>query len=380
MRRLFRSLQKDATQLRALIADPVQSRSYYPEKRRKAKFFIVADLLWWWLRYREANQYYYLYGLDRADANRDAVMPYCQFRALRNSRNLRPGNLSAYYGSSYNFVCLLRDKFLFSQLAESLNIPSPKVRAVCTPESLLWVETGELRSYENLLADRSLRVDAVCKPADGIMGSDVFLLKIEDGRLFIGGAEASAEDFRRKLKTRHILQDRISQHAALSRLYGLAINTLRLVTYNQDGAVSLFSAGFRVGTGGAHTDNWSAGGILLAIDPQSGRVQGEGYMKPAFGLRVACHPDSGIQFDGFEVPDFQKAADLVCGFHTYLPGIHSIGWDVAITPEGPVVVEGNDDWDGAVSMVLDPQFRERFTAMYDRAPRNRLEKPETRLA
>ena len=48
-----------------------------------------------------------------------------------------------------------------------------------------------------------------------------------------------------------------------------------------------------------------------------------------------------------------------------LPGIHSIGWDVAISPDGPIIIEGND-WEGRIPMVLEPDFRRRFLQMYDR--------------
>ncbi len=87
-------------------------------------------------------------------------------------------------------------------------------------------------------------------------------------------------------------------------------------------------------------------------------------MKPTFGLRVACHPDSGVVFDGFVVPRFFEAVDLVKACHSLLPGLHSIGWDVAVTPEGPVLLEGNDDWDGAIPMLFDPDFKMQFMAKY----------------
>jgi hypothetical protein len=364
LKQLPRSILRDAKAIRALVKGPVESRTYYPERPRKSKPAIVSELIWWWIRYREVNNYYYLYGLDRADADPHSVMPYRHFRAMRNSRNLRPANLSAYYGTSYNFVCVLRDKFLFSQVACSLGIPVPKLWALCSPESVFWIDSATRAPLEELASDTDLRIDGICKPADGIMGAGIFLLAIDSGKIFIDGAEASIDDLRRRLSPRHLLQTRISQHPVLASLHPQSINTLRLVTFNQDGTVVLFSAGLRMGAGGHPKDNWSAGGILVPVDPHSGVVQGEGYMKPAFGRRVSRHPDTGVVFDGFVVPEFDRAVALVRKLHAYFPAIHSIGWDVAITPDGPVLIEGNDDWDGAVSMVLDPGFKQKFTAMY----------------
>src|SRR5690606_23349439 len=124
-RRYPKLLLRDAKAIRALT-EGRESRSYYPEAPGKSKLTIMRDLIWWRLRFGEVNKYYYLYGLDRLDADAGSVMPYRQFRAMRNDRNLRPGNLAAHYGTSYNFVCVLRDKFLFSQVALSLGFPIPK--------------------------------------------------------------------------------------------------------------------------------------------------------------------------------------------------------------------------------------------------------------
>jgi Sugar-transfer associated ATP-grasp len=355
---------KGAKAIYGLIEGGIDSHSYYPEADRKSKLTILRELIWWWIRHGEVNKYYYLYGLDRLGANADSVMPYRHFRALRNSRNLRPDNLSAHYRKSYNFVCVLRDKFLFSQLASSLGFPVPKPWALCSAHSLFWIESATHAPLEHLASNTGLGIDGVCKPVDGIMGASIFLLKVANGRLFIDGAEASIDALRSRLSSRHLLQTRLKQHPALASLHPRSINTLRLVTFNQNGSIVLFSAGLRIGTGGTSKDNWSAGGILVSVDADSGTVRGMGYMKPAFGRRVERHPDTQVVLDGFVVPEFDHAVALAKKFHAHLPGIHSIGWDIAITPEGPVFIEGNDDWDGAVPMVLEPGFRQKLTSMY----------------
>lgn len=361
---LTRSLRREGQALRALVSDPVQSRSYYPELPRKPKARILAELLWWWIRYREANQYYYLYGLDRAGAKAETILPYRHFRAMRNTRNLRPAQTASYYGGAYNYVCLMRDKFLFSQLMGSLGFPVPKTFALLSSEGIHWIDSGRRSGFDALLSEDLSEIDAVCKPSDGIMGKGLFLVRAGRGRLAIDGHAATPDELQARLSRPYLLQERVSQDPALAKLHPQSTNTLRLVTYNEAGRISLFSASLRVGTGGRPADNWSSGGILLAVDPNSGRVRGEGFMKPTFGLRVACHPDSGVVFDGFVVPRFFEAVDLVKACHSLLPGLHSIGWDVAVTPEGPVLLEGNDDWDGAIPMLFDPDFKMQFMAKY----------------
>jgi hypothetical protein len=102
----------------------------------------------------------------------------------------------------------------------------------------------------------------------------------------------------------------------------------------------------------------------VSVDPVRGSLRGDGYFKPGYGGRAAQHPNSGVVFDGFQIPYFREAVELVSQLHRHLRGVHSIGWDVAITPTGPTIIEGNDDWEGGIPMVLERDFRERFLRMY----------------
>ncbi len=69
--------------------------------------------------------------------------------------------------------------------------------------------------------------------------------------------------------------------------------------------------------------------------------------------------------DGFEIPYFHDAVELAKVAHTYFYGLDSIGWDIAFTNDGPMIVEGNDDWDGVIAMTLDPDFRAQFEQFFN---------------
>ena len=60
--------------------------------------------------------------------------------------------------------------------------------------------------------------------------------------------------------------------------------------------------------------------------------------------RFETHPLTGIPFMGFQVPLWDEALDMVrkAARKAYGYNCHWIGWDVAITPDGPVLVEGNN--------------------------------------
>ena len=53
------------------------------------------------------------------------------------------------------------------------------------------------------------------------------------------------------------------------------------------------------------------------------------------------HPYSHIEFDGYPVPEFEKCLDVVREIAYYEPAGRYVGWDVAVTPDGIEIIEGN---------------------------------------
>ncbi|HET6432698.1 sugar-transfer associated ATP-grasp domain-containing protein [Dyella sp.] len=344
-------------ELAALMFDPALSRSYWPEQPRKGRLRILAELLGWLARTGEANRFYYVYGMDRRAVQRDDVMSFRRFQSLRNQLNLRldlpPRN--------YNTVCVLRDKFLFGQFAASLGVPTPRSIAMLDGAQVRWLDGREAGPLEQLFDGTQPPVDGFCKRLDGMQGAGAFPLRIDaQGQPWIDDHPVTPEALRARLRGRFLWQHRLAQHAQLSALHAGAVNTLRLVSFCEHGRATVAYGALRVGTGSSCVDNWAAGGLIVAIDLQRGTLRGDGFFKPGYGGRTATHPDSGIRFDGYPLPQFAEAMALVKRLHEYLPGIHSVGWDVAITPTGPSIIEGNDDWDGVIQMVLEQGFRQRF--------------------
>lgn len=351
---------KVARQIRALTMQGRLTQSYWPHEARKSRRRIFAELVWWFARHGEVNHYYYVYGMDRKATARRDVLPYRHFRRIRNARNLRTGR-------AYNYVCVLRDKFLFAQLVTSLGLATPKAIALLDADTVTWLEGDMSLPLANLFERRTRHIDAFCKPLDGIQGEGAFPLRIADGRAWVREREISLDQLRERLRGRYLLQQRIEQHSAMAALNSSSVNTVRLITFCEGGEAAVFSAAVRIGTAGHSVDNWAAGGLIVGVDPVTGTLRDEGFFKPGYGGRVARHPDSGIAFSGYAIPHFQAAVRLVTRLHGHLRGIHSVGWDVAICPDGPVVIEGNDDWEGGIPMVLERDFKSRFMHMYARS-------------
>jgi hypothetical protein len=141
-----------------------------------------------------------------------------------------------------------------------------------------------------------------------------------------------------------LIQERIRQHPKLSELNHHAVNTIRLITCLRDGKPSPYLAVLKMAAGESCHDNWCAGGLAVKMDIQTGILSKYGFFAPGKGTKTKHHPDTGAVFSGFQVPYFEEAIKMAVELHEYFPSFHSIGWDIGITSDGPVFIEGNYEW------------------------------------
>ena len=335
-----------------MVTDPERSRTFYPGAARKGTLRMVADNVGYLLRHGTVDAHYFQYGLDRAGTSWDDVVPYAEFRRLRDRLNLEAGH------GDFSYLCLVRDKFVFGQFAESLGYPTPRNLAFLHGDTFERLAPREVLPLDALLgAD----LDGFCKPFDGILGQGAFALDVRDGRPVVNGEPTTLDALRGRLDGRYLLQERMTQHDALARLHPASVNALRVITVLEGGAARLFSTHLRVGAHGEPTNSvGTGGGFAVPVDPATGRLVGRGLTRDGFRDR---HPDSDVAFDGYEVPFFDEAVALSRRLHEDVRGLHSVGWDVAIGPDGPVFIEGNDNWGGGLTMAMEPDFKERFLAL-----------------
>jgi hypothetical protein len=112
-----------------------------------------------------------------------------------------------------------------------------------------------------------------------------------------------------------------------------------------DGEKPVYLAGFQsFATNKATTDSWSKGSVYVGIDNESLCLKEFGYYNLDVRDKslVLEHPDSRIAFKGYTVPFLKDAIDLCLKAHNLFYFHFVIGWDVAITNKGPVIVEANE--------------------------------------
>jgi hypothetical protein len=142
-----------------------------------------------------------------------------------------------------------------------------------------------------------------------------------------------------------IVQPLLRQHPVLDALYPRSVNTVRIDTLLDGDAVRTSAATLRLGMGGARVDNLSRGGLTVPIDLATGRLAGPGRRMPCFATRFyPRHPDTGVRFESLALPHWPRVRDLVERGARALAPLGTLGWDVALTAEGPVLVEANANW------------------------------------
>ena len=103
------------------------------------------------------------------------------------------------------------------------------------------------------------------------------------------------------------------------------------------GTVHLLAAVLRIGNGDV-IDNFASGGMFTMLD-ESGVALYPGVDKQSNVYRE--HPVTGTPIVGFQVPMYDRVLELTHRLARRTPEAPYVGWDLAITPNGPVVIEGN---------------------------------------
>ena len=253
-------------------------------------------------------------------------------------------------------TCILRDKYLFSLFLSAWGYRSPEVVGVIDKEGDFQVVNSVFNRDGSYFF----------KPIDGQCGSGVFELTVSHGVGYLGSEKVIDKEFIRLLSGgRYIVQTKVSQHPAMNMLYGQSINTIRLVTVysKKEDKVIPLSAVLRVGAHGNVVDNWAAGGLAIGVNMEGGCLQGDGFYKHGKGTRTNLHPDTGVLFDGYEIPYFREAIIDATSLHRHLLPLMVIGWDIAITPEGPLFIEGNDNMEISINQEVNGGLKEPFESI-----------------
>jgi hypothetical protein len=296
---------------------PAKLRQFHQVPRFVAQFRVDPDA-------------YYRYGLYRGWKLRAQYMFHDEIVAVLNDINAR---------MSAADTEILSDKRAFFRRCREVGLPAIPI--------LAEFEGGVCKDVDR--KDTDPRIDLFSKFANRYCGEGAARWSYAGGSYRNGDQLLSLRELKSLLASQAaqypiILQPRVTNHADLAALSGDGLSTVRVITIRNPGAAPQVAlACYRMPMGHSVADNFAAGGIAAGVDLETG-VLGSAATKANAASRLRHHPDSGAPIEGRALPHWREACDLAVAAHRAFASMVSVGWDVAITADGPVLVEGNAVW------------------------------------
>lgn len=231
---------------------------------------------------------------------------------------------------------LLEEKIVFQEHLKRNDIAGTNLLAKLRNGKLIIGERvyAGLYEIEHQLKELVSTYDSVfIKPTDTSGGSGI--LKVDNGDAIDIANLSMSKDY--------IIEQTLMQHEALNAITPHSINTLRVITFKIGGEVVIPNCMFRMSKGRSYLDNASAGGIFITYDIESNKLGATGYQLFKNGAKsFTKHPVSNFRFKDAPLPFNEEVKALVTKAAESYSDIDSIGWDIAFTEDGPVILEGND--------------------------------------
>lgn len=136
-----------------------------------------------------------------------------------------------------------------------------------------------------------------------------------------------------------LLEEVIVQHKDVADINPYSVNTYRIVTVLDKGTVHIVYAFIRIGNQQSVVDNLNAGGMAAPIDITTGQISCPACDKDGNAYKV--HPITKATILGRQLPFWKESLEMCKKAAFVIPQVRYVGWDVAVTADGPLLIEGN---------------------------------------
>lgn len=178
----------------------------------------------------------------------------------------------------------------------------------------------------------------IAKPNEGAVGKGI---EIIDKSNFKNSKEIYKYLKENKL---NLIEELINQNSELNNINPASVNTLRIVTVRNNKKTHIVGALLRMSKD-TFVDNLARGGIAAPIDIEKGKIIGAAVSKDPFDREYIEHPITNKRILDFIIPYWKETKKMVLEASKIEKDIRTVGWDIAITQDGPELIEGNDNWD-----------------------------------
>lgn len=293
---------------------------------------------------------YYLYDLHRKDMSWEEKTQVLS-RKLFEERWARL-NPTAY-------EALIADKYVSKCFFAAQGLRVPKTFGHFHPRFGRTAGGNELRSGVDL---RQLLADIpsgglVVKPVRGGFGLGVLVFASHMTRnpnmlTHVSGDNYTFERFFTLLNLQnplahpgYLLEERVAQHAFLARYSPVTLNTIRIVTLlSDDGSLNVLGAFVQMGQDNSGVDTSAARHLVAPIDLGSGKLGAGVQLDGATVKRLTHHPVTQTPIEGETLPEWPAIKQMALKAASAAWGLRTVGWDIGLATDGPVLIEGNALW------------------------------------
>lgn len=278
------------------------------KKSHKNRLIIFLDMIYCFIRYSAGYMDYY----------------YCAF--YKANKKQRKSFITRSINNKYietlndrNYAYIFDDKAIFNEKFNEY-----------IKRDYLDLRKNDLNDFQNFIQKHPT---FIAKPINLQCGQ-----KVE--KIITNKKTNNEELYHKLIKNEQLLiEECVTQHEKLSQLCDTSVNTLRIVTARKNHQTTILFRLIRIGNGKNVVDNFHQGGMCSIFD-EYGTIT-----RPAIDKNdnlYTYHPKTKTKIEGFKIPYYEEALELCQKASEKVEQIGLVGWDVAITPDGPVLIEGNN--------------------------------------
>lgn len=271
------------------------------------------------------------------------------------------------------YFSLARNKFMAHKMLENTGIQTSELYCYYQPEACYANNleyAGDLAGVLRILKARGVQ-SCVIKTTESSHGDNVWVIQnieYQDNDAILTRFDGQKIALSSVLGTEALIfESVVRQTEQFSSFNASSVNTARfMTTLYPDGSAKVIATFIKIGRAGRCVDNAGSGGnVDVCVDVETGEIQHaiqfDGWHKVK---DIDRHPDSGAQLNGVIIENWDSVKAEVIRFQQAFPYCKAAGWDIAITDDGPVVIEVNDFWDRTGQFFIRRGWRNEIRECY----------------
>jgi hypothetical protein len=284
------------------------------------------------------------------------------------------------------YGCVYANKLIFNRYFSAVGLPLARILGVFDPQVGRTMDGKPLRTVTDLQEWLpSVATDGfVFKPIEGVRGHSILVFagrarnnphqfatlsgELYDAQRLVAFANDTDELKRHRPDANQrpfLIEQRIRPHPKLAAFIGPTLCSVRVQTIIAlDGQPRIIAAVFKLQPGPVGVDHLIYGAVGCWVDLDTGKLVA-GRTRDSLEDATMI-PRTQTSFIGLQLPDWKEAKELALRAAEAFPWARSIGWDIALSDTGPMLIEGNEEWSPSLIQMPAPQglMTGDFEALY----------------